>query len=320
MGWFWEASSNASPSSQSSSSNKNDPLRNLDPALRAFLERESPVKYSSPTTPLSPTNAEQPQRTYSDQITSPTTSSPLSSASAPASPPQSLYPDGRYAHLWRTYQSIADVESASKTEQEKLLDVLDGFKHRKAEIGRAALENCALEQCAVNECFQSGGWAKRMSLCRQENRELERCYLLQSKFLKALGYLSTFDRPPEVDERIQMHADTLYHRMLAQERAVEAAEAAGQPAPSFPPLIDSPSALPTPDSSVESTKDERDERDAKPDERALTALASAADKAATSHYVAALTERFSAAEDARRERRESGRETVGDRFRGWFGG
>jgi hypothetical protein len=57
------------------------------------------------------------------------------------------------------------------------------------------------------------------------------------KFLKALGYLSTFDRPPEVDEQIQMHADTLYHRMLDQEKLIEAAKAEGKPVPSFPPLI-----------------------------------------------------------------------------------
>lgn len=34
-----------------------------------------------------------------------------------------------------------------------------------------------------------------------------------------------------------MHADTLYHRMLAQEKAVEAAKAAGQPEPTFAPIL-----------------------------------------------------------------------------------
>ena len=59
------------------------------------------------------------------------------------------------------------------------------------------------------------------------------------RFLKALGYLSTYDRPPEVDEQIQMHADTLYHRMLNQERLVKEAKDAGLPIPTFPSLIPS---------------------------------------------------------------------------------
>ena len=57
------------------------------------------------------------------------------------------------------------------------------------------------------------------------------------RFLKALGYMSTFDRPPEVEEEIQMHADTLYHRMLAQEKATEEAKSAGKPLPKFPPIL-----------------------------------------------------------------------------------
>lgn len=61
----------------------------------------------------------------------------------------------------------------------------------------------------------------------------------KQRFLKALGYLSTYDRPASVDEDIQMHADTLYHRMLDQEKAIEAAKAAGEPVPTFAPLITS---------------------------------------------------------------------------------
>jgi hypothetical protein len=67
------------------------------------------------------------------------------------------------------------------------------------------------------------------------------CLTCLQKFLKALGYLSTFDRPPELDEKIQMHADTLYHRMLEQEKATEAAKAEGRPVPTFPPLLSSTS-------------------------------------------------------------------------------
>jgi len=106
-----------------------------------------------------------------------TTTNPTSSSPVPS---QSLYPDGRYAHLWTTYRPLAEVENETKTDQEKLLDVLDGYKQRKADIGRAALENCALEQQAITDCFKSGGVKARMTMCRQENREFERCYTLQS--------------------------------------------------------------------------------------------------------------------------------------------
>lgn len=41
-----------------------------------------------------------------------------------------------------------------------------------------------------------------------------------------------------------MHADTLYQRMLMQEQATQAAKAAGEAVPTFPPLLSSPSAQP----------------------------------------------------------------------------
>ena len=64
-------------------------------------------------------------------------------------------------------------------------------------------------------------------------------FLDEQRFLKALGYLSTYSRPESVDEAIQMHADTLYHRMLAQEAAAEEAKAAGLPEPQFAPILSS---------------------------------------------------------------------------------
>jgi hypothetical protein len=250
MGWFWGASdSNNGEKSQ-------DPLRGLDPSLRDFLAKESPVKYSSSNPPAAPETA--PAHTPSAASKSAVPEHPSSTPTEPKLPQESLFKDGRYAHLWKTYQPQAEAEAEGKSDQEKINDVLEGYKYRKAEIGRAALENCALEQWQVNECFRDGGWASRLTMCRAENRELERCYLMQSvrfwfidavdaclirlqKFLKALGYLSTFDRPPELDEKIQMHADTLYHRMLEQEKATEAAKAEGRPVPKFPPLLSSKS-------------------------------------------------------------------------------
>lgn len=45
------------------------------------------------------------------------------------------------------------------------------------------------------------------------------------------------DRDADINEQIQMHADTLYQRMLKQEKAIEAAKAEGREAPTFPPLL-----------------------------------------------------------------------------------
>lgn len=65
--------------------------------------------------------------------------------------------------------------------------------------------------------------------------------LQKQRFLKALGYLSATDnRDPAIDEEIQMHADKLYHTMLARERAVSLARASNSPLPQFPPLFSSP--------------------------------------------------------------------------------
>lgn len=51
------------------------------------------------------------------------------------------------------------------------------------------------------------------------------------KFLQALGYASTFAPDSDREERIQMHADKLYHKMLDYERAAEEAHAKNEPVP-----------------------------------------------------------------------------------------
>jgi hypothetical protein len=179
MGWFWGSSK------YDDGQKSQDPLRNLDPSLRDFLAKESPIKYN-PSTPN-----RQPSATPTSTKSTSTSSAPSLPAEADTSkaPAQSLYQDGRYAHLWKTYQSQSDVESESKSDQEKINDVLEGYKQRKAEIGRAALENCALEQWQVNECFRNGDWSSRLTLCRTENRELERCYLMQAVSHQGMDWL-----------------------------------------------------------------------------------------------------------------------------------
>ena len=163
MGWLWSSS----PPPES------DPLKNLEPSLRDFLEKESPVKYEPVAAP--PENQDRkPQSPASsaDKATSENASQKV--------PPQSLYQDGRYAHLWETYRPLQDIENEVKTDQEKLIDILQGYKNRKGMIGRAALENCALEQIDVNECWEHGGLKERMLMCRTQVKKFNRCYEMQT--------------------------------------------------------------------------------------------------------------------------------------------
>jgi len=333
MGWFWGSSSNDDKKPPSSS----DPLRDLDPGLRDFLKKESPIKYT-------PESAQSPA-TPSAQ---PSEAAPPPDASAPAAP--TLFADGRYAHLWKTYTPQSDVEAASKSDAEKIADVLEGYKYRKAAIGRAALENCALEQWEVNECFSSGGVKSRLTMCRAESRSLERCVEMQQKFLKALGYLSTFERDKDVEERIQMHADTLYHRMLEQERAVEEAKKEGRVEPKFTPLLAGSVAAPapkhapsaaTPAAAAAAAAQQAATEEADPIsklapaiqsqikekleglsglERELQEKALMAEVAAGQEVKASLKDIYKDADEERRRRREEGRETIVDRFSTIFGG
>lgn len=340
MGWFW------GPSDSDNDNKSKDPLRDLDPSLRDFLKKESPVKYND-SNPPAPTRIIEATPKPADT----TSSVPSAAEEEPKVPSQSLFPDGRYAHLWKSYESKEAVENASKSDQEKITDVLEGYKYRKAEIGRAALENCANEQWAVNDCFRNGSWGSRMTMCRDENRKLERCYMVQAvcrmcsgtlvyadlvqKFLKALGYLSTLDRTDDVDERIQMHADTLYHRMLDQEEAVEAAKAEGRPIPTFKPILTKPPSKinsgetevpfegnklqpadlnPRVQKALKKRLEDLPEAERELEERAIKAEIQAGEQVAG--HLETLYEKQA---EERRKRKEAGRETIGDRLSTMFG-
>lgn len=161
MGWFWNKSS--SPSDQST-----DPLRDLDPSLRDFLSKESPVKYKPTAAPPAPAPAAAPPPAQVEE------------AKTPAAPPESLYQDGRYADLWSTYRPLSAIEADSKSDQEKLTDVLEGYKARKAQIGRAAVENCVIEQIKLEDCYKNGSYMDTLRMCHAENQAFERCYSMQS--------------------------------------------------------------------------------------------------------------------------------------------
>jgi hypothetical protein len=181
MGWFWGSSG-----SSNSGLSPDDPLRNLNPELREFLAKESPVKYNSSNPPAPLQTASAPALQPEHQAVADEQLPENGAENESKVPSKSLFQDGRYAKLWATYQPLSEVEAASKSDSEKINDILEGYKYRRAEIGRAALENCALEQWDLNECFTSGGWATRMQMCRTENKKLERCYTMQavSRFYK----------------------------------------------------------------------------------------------------------------------------------------
>lgn len=164
-----------------------DPLQDLDPKAREFLRRESPLKFDSKKRPSSPDDTNNPAVAAQAQGDGTKKDLPAGAKSVTAGensesavPKESLYPDGRYAHLWKTYRSQSDVENETKTDHEKLSDVLEAFKSRKAAIGAAALENCAEEQMDWSNCMRGGSLRARMTMCSEEVRKFEKCYNMQS--------------------------------------------------------------------------------------------------------------------------------------------
>lgn len=180
MSWLWGSSKSPSESSQSGSSESSkkppastDPLRNLDPSLQDFLKKEQPKPYSS--LPSSQRAAAKPK---SD--TSPAQDELVKDPAQPIVPPQSLFQDGRYAHLWKTYQPLGQVEDSMKTTKTQLTDVLQGYAYKKSQVGKAALENCAFEQIANSDCLRKGSWKDKATMCREQTRALDRCYIMQA--------------------------------------------------------------------------------------------------------------------------------------------
>ncbi|OJD15887.1 hypothetical protein AJ78_03905 [Emergomyces pasteurianus Ep9510] len=232
MGWFW------------GNSNGSDPTKNLDPSLKDFLQQETPARYD-PTTIQHSSPPEQKQQPSAQQ----TPTDDPTAADQPSVPSASLFPDGRYAHLWKDYRPAGELESSSMSPAER---VIDQFKKRKEVLNKAALENCSEEQFDLSMCFKSGTVKERATMCSAKNSKFSRCYTMQIKFLQALGYASAFEFDPDKEERIQMHADKLYHQMLEYEQRVEEAKAAGQEPPP-PQSLFKPNFQPTPTPTAPST-------------------------------------------------------------------
>lgn len=188
MGWFGSSSSNdkTKPASE-------DPLSALDPELREFLKKESPVKYdtTNPSAPPIPRAEPKAQKAPAAAAAAPPSKTAEKETDIEAKlPAQSLFPDGRYAHIWKTYQPQAEAEAAAKSDQEKIEDIVQGYKYRKNQIGKAALENCVMEQWEVNECFRKGDWNDRLTMCKRQNRNLSQCYNMQSVRLSHIHPIS----------------------------------------------------------------------------------------------------------------------------------
>ncbi|GAM38487.1 hypothetical protein TCE0_033f09244 [Talaromyces pinophilus] len=218
MGWFW------------GSNGQEDPTKKLDPELQDYLKKERPTTYTT----VKPSTETPPQPTQT-----PSQSTNTTTEEKPTVPAASLFPDGRYAHLWKTYKPLAEVEAADNSNTAQR--VIDKFKHRKDSVHAAAMENCAIEHESLATCFTKGDWISmvkaRATMCSDENRKFSRCYTTQAKFLQALGYASSFEYDEEKEERIQMHADKLYHQMLDYENRVAEARAAGQEPPPITSLF-----------------------------------------------------------------------------------
>jgi len=219
-----------------------DPLKQLDPKLREFLEKESPLKYKT----NSPSEASTPPQHDPASPSSPESVAAAAAAreernkpAAPAVPSQSLYQDGRYAHLWKNYRPQSELEAESLTDHDKLMGVLEAYNERKADITKAAMENCADAQEEWVNCMKHGEWKDQVQMCRHQVRRFEKCYTMQSRFLRALGYGSIPGRAADIEDDIQMHADALYQRVLRHEEAVEKAKKDGTPIPVFDPTIPS---------------------------------------------------------------------------------
>lgn len=131
-----------------------------------------------------------------------------------------------------------------------------------------------------------------------------------------------------------MHADTLYQRMLEQEKAMEAAKAEGKPLPSFPPLLSSKSTSTTAPTPHNLDDNKFQPSDLKPgvqkgfkkrlegltgEEREVEEKAIKAEIQAGEQVAASLGTIYEKQAEERRIRKEQGKETMGDRLSSIFG-
>ena len=222
MGWLWWQTED-----------KNDPTKSLSPDLKSFLKDQQPRPYK-------PTEVTAPRHDEVEQSPAPAPLLPDTNKVAKERPlpRESLFQDGRYKDIWKTYTPQDEITATSTSPLDR---IISARKDRRDLLQRAALENCAFEEEVRQNCFTTGDLAKRAyaraTMCRDEQKAFNRCYQLQAKFLQALGYLTSANNTDEEEERIQMHADKLYHRMMDYEAAVAEAKLNDDPIPPLSSLF-----------------------------------------------------------------------------------
>ena len=140
------------------------------------------------------------------------------------------------------------------------------------------------------------------------------------------------DRPPEVDEQIQMHADTLYHRMLDQEEAIELAKKESRPIPTFPPILSSRPKFLNPAESTDHNRVKPSDLPEKiqkgfqerlkglpAEERELEERAIKAEIQAGEQVKSHLDSLLEKQDEERKLRKDQGKETASDKLRSMFG-
>lgn len=146
------------------------------------------------------------------------------------------------------------------------------------------------------------------------------------RLLKSLGYLNAVGRSPVTDERIQLHADKLYHQMQEQDAAVETAKKEGMPIPKFEPVIpkqvvadaamEDAASLMSEDAKkrVKDKLDKMSEREREAEKAAIDA-----EMRAKAEMVSEIKKLWKEQEAEREARRQKGEETIWDKATGAFG-
>ena len=142
-----------------------------------------------------------------------------------------------------------------------------------------------------------------------------------------------------------MHADTLYHRMLAQEAAIEEAKATGLPTPTFAPILSPEKPASTTQQPATPTSFTAEAGDVEEGEVELSATTKAllrpesqgkllkrlkelppSEREVEERSVQMearasqeIGERVRQVEEGRKRRREEGNASIGDTISGWFG-
>lgn len=129
-----------------------------------------------------------------------------------------------------------------------------------------------------------------------------------------------------------MHADTLYHRMLDQEEAIDKAKAEGKPIPTFPALITSRASSTAAGKTLEENQVQAADLPASvqaslkkrleglgEQERRVEELAIKAEIQAGEQVASQLGTIYDRQAEERRKRKEEGKERIGDRISSIFG-